>query len=122
MAHFAQLDQNNLVVKVIVVNNDCCLDGNGLESEVVGVAFCQSLYGQDSNWKQTSYSRSFRKNFAGIGYQYDGQRNAFIPPKIYSSWVLDEATCTWVSPVPYPEDGNAYFWHESSLSWVAVGT
>ena len=85
MAHFAQLDDNNTVLQVIVVHNNECLDENGNESEAVGVAFCQSLLG--GNWKQTSYNGNMRFNYAGIGYQYDAIRNAFIAPKPYPSWV-----------------------------------
>lgn len=118
MAHFAQLDENNLVLQVIVVNNSDCLDENGNESEAVGVAFCQSLLG--GNWKQTSYNGNMRKNYAGIGYQYDSTRDAFIPPKPYASWVLNEDTCLWDAPVPCPTDGKMYRWDEPTTSWVEV--
>jgi hypothetical protein len=118
MAHFAQLDENSVVLQVIVVNNSDCLDSNGQESEVVGVAFCQSLLG--GNWKQTSYNGTIRKNYAGIGYTYDSTRNAFIPPKPYASWLLDETTCLWDAPVPCPTDDKMYRWDESTTSWVEV--
>lgn len=93
MAHFAQLNDNNVVTQVIVVHNNELLDENGQESEVKGIAFCQSLFG--GNWVQTSYNANFRKNYAGIGYTYDAVRDAFIPPKPEDNWVLDETTCQW---------------------------
>jgi hypothetical protein len=118
MAHFAQLDDDNVVLQVIGVHNNDCLDENGNESEAVGVAFCQSLLG--GNWKQTSYNGNMRKNYAGIGYQYDPIRNAFIAPKPYPSWVLDETTCQWNAPTPMPIDGKNYRWDEPTTSWVEV--
>lgn len=117
MAHFAELDANNVVTRVIVVGNQDCLDENGQESEAVGIAFCQQLLGADTRWVQTSYNSSFRSHYAGAGYTYDDQRDAFIPPKPYSSWLLDEATLSWQSPVPMPSDGNAYRWNEETTSW-----
>jgi hypothetical protein len=118
MAHFAQLDENNVVLQVIVVHNNECLDADGNESEDIGVAFCQSLLG--GNWKQTSYNGNMRKNYAGIGYTYDAGRNAFIAPKPFASWVLNEDTCIWNSPVPYPTDGNRYSWYEATTSWIVT--
>ena len=119
MAHFAQLDENNVVTQVIVVhNNDCMLDGQ--ENETIGVLFCKSLFGQNTRWKQTSYNAKMRKNYAGIGYTYDATRDAFIPPSPYPSWVLDEATCQWQAPVPQPEDGKPYTWDEAQGAWVEV--
>ena len=93
MAHFAQLNDNNVVTQVIVVHNNELLDENGQESETKGIAFCQSLLG--GNWVQTSYNANFRKNYAGIGYTYDAVRDAFISPKPEGNWVLDETTCQW---------------------------
>jgi len=93
MAHFAKLDENNVVTTVVVVNNSELLI-DGVESEAKGVEFLISLFG-DSNWKQTSYNGNFRKNYAGIGYTYDPQRDAFIPPKPDGNYVLDEQTCQW---------------------------
>jgi len=119
MAHFAQLDDNNVVLQVIVVNNSECLDEVGNESEAVGVAFCQSLF-LNTRWKQTSYNGTMRKNYAGIGYQYDSIRNAFISPKPYSSWILDESTCQWNAPTPYPTDGKQYVWDEPTTSWIEL--
>ena len=98
MAHFAQLDESNIVTQVIVVNNNELLD-NGVESEAKGIAFCQSLLG--GNWIQTSYHRNIRKNFAGIGDTYDATRDAFIPPKpTEGNWQLDETTCNWIEVTP----------------------
>jgi hypothetical protein len=118
MAHFAQLDASSIVLRVIVIDNDNILAPNGLESEAVGIAFCQSLYGADTLWRQTSYNANFRKNYAGIGYRYDATRNAFIAPQPYPSWNLNTATCQWMAPKPYPTDGRAYAWDESLLRWV----
>jgi hypothetical protein len=119
MAHFAQLDENNVVTQVIVVNNNELLDENGIEQESKGIAFCQALFG--GNWKQTSYNGNTRKNYAGIGYTYDDSRNAFIPPKPYNSWLLNEDTCQWEAPVSYPDDGNKYEWNEETISWTLIG-
>jgi hypothetical protein len=117
MAHFAELDEHNVVINVIVVSNNDCLDANGQESESLGIAFCKSLLGEDTSWVQTSYNANFRKNYAGIGYTYDLVRDAFIPPKPYSSWILVEATCQWTAPIPYPNDGAKYFWNENITNW-----
>ncbi len=118
MAHFAQLDENNVVLQVIVVHNNELLD-NGVESEAKGIAFCESLF-PGTNWAQTSYNANIRKNYAGIGFTYDAQRDAFIPPQPYPSWVLNETTCQWEAPVPYPQDGKRYVWDEATVSWVEV--
>lgn len=118
MAHFAQLDQNNVVLQVIVVHNNELLD-NGVESEAKGITFCQSLF-PGTNWKQTSYNGKMRKNYAGIGFTYDAQRDAFIPPQPFSSWVLNETTCQWEAPVPYPQDGKRHIWDEAQQNWVEV--
>lgn len=120
MAHFAQIDENNIVQRVVVVNNNELLDANGVEREYIGAAFCTSLFG--GTWIQTSYNRSFRKNFAGVGFSYDPDRDAFIPPKPYASWVLSEDTCTWEAPVPMPDDGQQYAWDEATVSWVLAET
>ena len=95
MAHFAKLDENNVVTEVIVVHNNELLD-NGVESEAKGIAFCQNIYG--GIWKQTSYNGNIRKNYAGIGYTYDVQRDAFIPPRPSADATLDEVTCQWIVP------------------------
>lgn len=117
MAHFAQLDNNNVVVQVIVVSNNELID-NGQESEAKGIAFCQSLFG--GNWKQTSYNGNIRKNYAGVGYTYDSNRDAFIPPKPFNSWLLNELTCTWQAPVPYPDNSKKYNWDEIQKNWIEV--
>lgn len=118
MAHFAQLDENNAVLKVIVVHNNELLNEDGKENEFRGAAFCQSLFGADTVWYQTSYNGNFRKNYAGVGFIYDQQRDAFIPPKPFESWLLNEETCRWDSPVPHPNDGKLYEWDEYSTSWI----
>jgi len=117
MAHFAQIDDSGTVLQVIVVHNNELLN-NGVESEAKGVSFCQALFG--GTWVQTSYNANIRKNYAGIGYTYDAGRDAFIPPQPYPSWTLNEATCTWQSPVPMPTDNKPYRWDESTLSWVEI--
>ena len=118
MAHFAQLDENNIVVQVIVVDNYNTSTEDGVENENIGIAFCRTLFGQDINWKQTSYNNNFRYNYAGIGYTYDSNRDAFIPPKPYPSWILDEVTCLWSAPIPMPTDGQMYLWDENTLNWI----
>lgn len=118
MAHFAQLDENNIVLQVIVVHNNELLD-NGVESEAKGIAFCRSLF-PGTNWAQTSYNGNIRKNYAGVGFTYDAQRDAFIPPQPFPSWVLNETICQWEAPVPYPQDGKRYVWDEATVSWVEV--
>ena len=120
MAHFAQLDENNVVVQVIVVDNADILDENGDESELLGVAICQSLIGADTIWKQTSYNASFRKNYAGIGMTYDPDRDAFIHPQPYPSWTLNEETCRWGAPVNMPTDHPLYDWDEENQQWVSL--
>ena len=99
MAHFAQLDENNVVTQVIVVSNDDCTDSNGTEVESIGVAFCQKLLGADTNWKQTSYNNNMRVRYAGIGYSYNAELDAFVAPQPYASWTLDSGTADWVSPL-----------------------
>ena len=117
MAHFACLE-NNIVTKVIVVSNQDILDENGQESEQKGIDFCSNLLG--GTWKQTSYNGNIRKNYAGVGYTYDEGRNAFIPPKPYNSWLLDEDKAQWKAPVDYPTDEGKYTWNEEILTWDAI--
>ena len=117
MAHFCKLE-NNVVKQVIVVSNQDILDEQGQESEEKGIAFCSNLLG--GTWLQTSYNGNIRKNYAGIGYTYDEGLDAFIPPKPFNSWLLDEETCQWKAPVDYPTDGKVYSWDEESKSWVEV--
>ena len=119
MAHYALLDENNLVTEVIVGKDE---DEDGVDWEAHYSAF------RGQTCKRTSYNTiggvhsnggtPYRKNYAGIGYTYDAGRDAFIPPKPFASWLLNEDTCLWGAPVPYPDDGNRYQWDEDSLSWV----
>lgn len=102
MAHFAKLN-NNIVVEVIVAEQDFIDSG---------------AMGDPSSWIQTSYNNNIRKNYAGIGYTYDSVRDAFIPPKEYASWVLNEDTCVWEAPIPFPADDLAYYWDEATTSWI----
>lgn len=121
MAHFAQLDENNVVTQVIVVNNSELLDENAFESENKGIVFCKSLFGAETRWMQTSYNASFRKNYASIGFTFDANLDAFIPPKPekFPSFVLDQTTAQWKPPVDRPTD-TVYVWDEPSVSWTAV--
>jgi hypothetical protein len=118
MAHFAKLDENNIVLEVNVVDNVQLLDASGIEREELGIKFLTNWSGGYANWKQTSYNGNIRKNYAGIGYTYDTGRDAFIPPQPYSSWILNETTCRWEPPVPYPTDDKYYAWDEATTSWV----
>jgi len=118
MAHFAQLNDQNIVLQVIVIHNNDCLDEMGMESETKGIEFCNSLI--TGNWVQTSYNANIRKNYAGIGFTYDQQRDAFISPKPFSSWILNETTCQWDAPVPHPNDEKIYTWNEETVQWIEV--
>ena len=119
MAHFAQLDENNLVTQVIVVANDELLL-DGVENETKGIVFCKSLLGDDTRWVQTSYNGNIRKNYAGIGYTYDPVADHFFAPQPYPSWTLD-ADVKWQAPTPRPvEEGKFFNWDEPTLSWVEV--
>lgn len=120
MAHFAKLDENNVVLEVNVIHNNELLDENGQESEQKGIDFLTSWSGGHTMWKQTSYNSNFRKNYAGIGYTYDKLRDAFIPPKPFNSWQLDEDSCFWQAPVSMPNDGNLYIWNEDLQIWQLV--
>lgn len=119
MAHFAKLDENNVVLSVNVVNNEVIDNLSFPESEPIGVQFLTDLYGYPL-WKQTSYSAGFRKNYAGIGFVYDSTLDAFIPPKHYPSWLLNTSTCQWEAPIAYPNDGELYVWNENALVWNKV--
>ena len=121
MAHFAQLDDNNVVTQVIVVSNDDTSDSNGVETESIGVAFCQKLLGAETNWKQTSYNSKMRVRYAGIGYSYNSGLDAFVPPQPYASWTLDNSTADWKAPLTEPTltdeqraAGSYYTWDESA--------
>ena len=107
MAHFAELDENNIVLRVIVVSD---------EHEADGANWCNNLLG--GRWIQTSYNNRIRKRYAGIEYSYNEDLDAFIPPKPYSSWVLNTETADWEAPIPYPTDGNDYIWDEENLEWI----
>jgi hypothetical protein len=113
MAHFAQLDDNNQVIQVLVIGNDDILDSSGQESEPAGISFCQALFGANTRWVQTSYNGTIRKNYAGIGYTYDSMRDAFIPPQDYPFLVLDEETCRWALPADFTEEmlSKPLEWH-----------
>jgi hypothetical protein len=118
MAHMAEINADNIVQRVIVVDNNDMLDAEGNESEAVGAAFCNTLLG--GIWKQTSYNGNTRKNYAGIGYTFDEERDAFIPPKPYSKWVLNEGTCNWEAPVAYPEGDTPHIWNDNKGEWEEV--
>ena len=117
MAHFAKLGTGNIIESVISINNYVITDSNGIEQEQLGVDFINKLYNTRDVWKQTSYNNNIRKNYAGIGFHYDQARDAFIAPKPFNSWILNEDTCRWESPIPYPQDNNRYNWNEQTKSW-----
>jgi hypothetical protein len=121
MAHFAKLGTGNIIEQVVVVSNDIAT------TEQAGVEFLQNLYNTRDVWKQTSYNGNIRKNFAGIGFKYDQTRDAFIPPKPYNSWILNEETCLWDSPVAKPtltqeqiDNESGYKWNEENQSWDLI--
>lgn len=118
MAHFAELDDTNKVLRVIVVNNeDITIDGVEVESK--GIQFCQSLFGENTKWIQTSYNRKFRKNFACIDYIYDPINDHFRPQQPFPSWVLND-NALWDAPISYPTDGKIYIWAEETQAWVEI--
>ena len=120
MAHYAEIDDNNIVLRVVVIRNEDQQDANGVDDEVMGVAYCKSIFGEDTKWLRTSYHGSVRKNYACAGYAYNPSLDAFVPPKPYPSWVLNETTATWDAPAVIPNDaGNYYTWDEATLSWLA---
>jgi hypothetical protein len=123
MAHFAKIGLNNKVIEVHVVANDVLKDSNGIEHEINGIKFLTEITYWPI-WKQTSYNSTIRKNYAGPGYTYDEDRDAFIPPKPYNSWILNEETCRWDPPVVRPEltneeieDKKYYNWNEETKQW-----
>ena len=120
MAYFAKLGTGNIVEQVISINNSVITDSNGIEQEQLGVDFISKLYNTNDVWKQTSYNKTFRKNYAGIGYTYDENRDAFISPKPFNSWILNENTCNWEAPINYPTDGKTYKWNEETLTWIEI--
>jgi hypothetical protein len=121
MAYFAKLGTGNIVEQVISINNAVIIDANGVEQEQLGVDFINKLYNTRDTWKQTSYNNNIRKNYAGIGYQYDQTRDAFIAPKHFNSWILNEDTCRWEAPIAKPttvlEENQYYSWNESIINW-----
>tara|TARA_R110000824_G_scaffold313435_2_gene500262 strand:+ start:149 stop:520 length:372 start_codon:yes stop_codon:yes gene_type:complete len=116
MAYFAKIGLNSEVIDVLAVHNNELLNSDGVEQEQLGINFLTTLTGH-SLWVQTSYNHNIRKNYAGIGYTYDETRDAFIAPKPYSSWILNETTCKWESPVDKPNDGKIYIWNEETTAW-----
>jgi hypothetical protein len=129
MASFAKIGLNGKVIEVLSVVNEVLHDSNGVEQESIGIDFLTKLTGYPV-WKQTSYNTHggvhdnggtpLRKNHAGIGYTYDEDRDAFIPKKTFNSWILNETTCLWESPIPYPQDNNKYSWNEQNQSWDLI--
>lgn len=115
MAHFAELNDENVVIRVVVISNEE-IEG---DEETLGVARCQELFGADTTWKQTSYSGSIRANYAGLGYTYNANLDAFIAPQPYKSWSLNEETCQWQAPKPQP--AHPCFWNEGMLRWDRIG-
>ena len=115
MAHFAKIDENNVVTQVVVVDNKDTSDAEGVEKEHIGAAHLEKILG--GNWKQTSYNGNFRKNYAGIGYTYRSDIDAFVPPKPFPSWLLN-ADAQWEAPVAMPIDGQMYSWDEENINWV----
>jgi len=129
MAHFAKLGLNSKVIQILIINNSVIIDNKDIEKEELGIEFLNKLYNYPF-WKQTSYNTHggihnnggtpLRKNYAGIGYIYDEDRDAFIPPKPFNSWILNEDTCLWNAPVAMPINENDYKWNEQTLSWDIV--
>ena len=119
MAHFAELDENNVVLRVNVVHNDITTI-DGVEDEQRGIDYLNGLYPDPVAWVQTSFNSNIRTRYAGVGYNYDADRDAFITPQPYPSWTLNEGTLDWDPPEPRPDDGNEYAWDEDTTSWVEV--
>ena len=133
MAYFSKFGAGNIVEQIISINNSVITDDNGVEQEQLGVDFINHLYKTNDVWKQTSYNSSFRKRYAGVGYSYDEQRNVFLKPKPFDSWLLNEETLEWEAPVVYPEtytlnlldeQGNLtkdiYYWNENRRKWDLI--
>jgi len=126
MAHYAVLDENNIVVDVKTAGHESDWDGEIGWFQELGIVHKRTSYNTRggihynpiTNQPSEDQSKAFRKNYAGIGYTYDEQRDAFIPPKPYPSWILNEDTCLYEAPIPYPNDGNIYRWDEETLSWI----
>ncbi len=128
MAHFAEIDALQRVIRVLVVDDADTQDKDGNEVESIGAKYLNNAFG--GTWVQTSYNTNsgehsfggtpFKKNYAGIGYTYDLTKDAFIPPKLYNSWTLNEDTCQWEAPVAHPNDGKLYRWNEATTNWMEV--
>lgn len=118
MAHFAKLDSNNVVIAVRKISNNEMLDATGTEREEIGAAFLMKMEG--GNWKQTSYNKTFRKNYAGVGFTYNEELDAFYAPQPYQAWTLNEETCIWEPPTLLPDDDNIYMWDSDANNWTAV--
>jgi len=124
MAHFAQLNENNIVTQVLVVSNDDVQNLPFPQSESIGVAFLQNLF-PNTTWKQTSYNNNFRFKYAGIGNEFHptcGQYGGFAIPPAYSYFIFQETKCSWIPPVPYPNDGFEYYWNDSKYAWIKIPT
>jgi hypothetical protein len=120
MAHFAKIDDSNIVLEVNVLNNEVINNLPFPDSEPIGIEFLTEWSGGYTHWLQTSYNGNFRKNYAGAGFLYDPIRDAFIAPQPLPSWVLNETTCKWEAPIPYPTDGKDYYWNEDLQEWVLI--
>ena len=119
MAYFAELNNENIVIRVIQINNEIILDDNGVEQEQLGIDFCKQLLNSENDWKKTSFNNSIRKNFASVNFIYDSVKDIFIPPKPFDSWILDEND-EWQPPVNHPNDGSNYRWNEDTQNWEIV--
>lgn len=117
MAHFAEIGNDNVVKRVIVVHDSVCMH-NGVESEEAGASFCNATFG--GTWVKTSYNSTFRKRFAGVGFTYNAELDAFIPPKPFGSWVFNNDTYAWDAPIAKPTGDGAYLWDEATTSWKEI--
>ena len=125
MAHFARLDQNNIVINVIKVNDNDCIDSQGQENEQIGIEFLKTLFGADTQWRQTSYNSRIRKNYACIGYHYNADLDAFVSPAPYPSWIFNPDTCAWDPPMAPPADiteNQNYEWNEADQLWQQISS
>lgn len=120
MAHFAKLNENDIVEMVVVVDNENLLNEFGVEDENKGIEYLKLIYGSDTNWVQTSYNRNFRRLFAATNYIYDRVNDIFISYQPYPSWIFNDITKDWDPPTPFPNDGNGYFWDEINLQWILI--
>ena len=121
MAHFAQLDSNNKVIQVIVIDNDVTHDQDGVEQEELGIAFCKSLFGQDTNWRQTSYNGNQKRLFASVGFEYHPDIDAFMAPQPHAGFILDKENLVWVAPIKEPEFNaltHQCYWSDKENNWV----